>query len=59
MSNNPLDILASRRSFLLGSGAALGAMALTTLGSSKFALADTIENAVLQTVTGPVSAADI
>jgi len=59
MSNKPLDILASRRSFLLGSGAALAAMALTTLGTAKFALADTMENAVLQTVTGPVGAADI
>lgn len=59
MPNKPLDILASRRSFLLGSGAALGAMALTTLGTAKFAFADTMENAVLQTVTGPVSAADI
>ena len=59
VSNKPLGILASRRSFLLGSGAALAAMALTTLGTAKFALADTMENAVLQTVTGPVGAADI
>ena len=59
MSSNRSGLLASRRSFLVGTGGALGALAVTALGGSRFALAETSEKFVLQTVTGPVAGADI
>ncbi len=59
MSKNQSDLSVNRRAFLLGSGAALGAMAVAGLSAPKFALAANVDGMVLQTVTGPVNAADI
>ena len=49
----------SRRSFLLASGAALGAMAVAGLTAPRPASAQSLESMILETVTGPVGAGDI
>ena len=48
-----------RRNFLLGTSAVLGAVAVAGLSGSKIALAAHHEEMVLQTVTGPLNAADV
>jgi predicted metal-dependent phosphotriesterase family hydrolase len=49
----------NRRSVLLGSGAALGAMALSGIAYPSIANAAGVEDLILETVTGPVKGADI
>ena len=48
-----------RRGFLLGTGGALGSIAVAGLAAPKIALAGGVDGMVMQTVTGSLNAADV
>lgn len=59
MRKNQLSLPISKRSFLMGSGAAFGAMALSNFSLPSVTRAQSVDDIVLETVAGPVTASEI